>query len=119
MNRFSMTNALFPRKVSGIALALISAVVLLSASVFAQGNLSKLATRARDSSCAAPKLIQPEELTRILQSPKGERPLIFQVGYRVLYQQAHVPHSEYIGPASEPEGIQRLRQRVQGLPRGQ
>jgi thiosulfate/3-mercaptopyruvate sulfurtransferase len=54
-----------------------------------------------------------------VQSPKGFRPLIFQVGYRVLYQQAHIPHSEYIGPASQPEGIQHLRQRVQDLPRTQ
>lgn len=54
-----------------------------------------------------------------MQSPKGIRPLIFQVGFRVLYLQAHIPNSEYIGPASEPEGIERLRQRVDALPRTQ
>jgi hypothetical protein len=37
----------------------------------------------------------------------------------VFFISRRVPHSEYIGPASEPEGIQRLRQRVQGLPRTQ
>ena len=55
----------------------------------------------------------------MVESPRDARPLIFHVGYRVLYLQAHVPNSEYIGPASERQGIQHLRQRVQGLPRTQ
>jgi len=120
MNQFSMTSALFVRHaVSQIAVALTFVVALVSAPVCAQGVSPKSKTTADESSRSAAKLIQPEELARIVQSPKGDRPLIFHVGYRVLYQQAHVPHSEYIGPASEPEGIQRLRQRVQGLPRTQ
>jgi len=100
-----------------MAVALTFVVALVTAPLFAQGVSSK--TTADESSGSAPELIQPDELVKIVQSPKGARPLIFQVGFRVLYQQAHVPHSEYIGPASEPEGIQRLRQRVQGLPRTQ
>jgi thiosulfate/3-mercaptopyruvate sulfurtransferase len=119
MNQFSIASAPFPRTVSRIAVALIFVVVLVSASVFAQDNSSKSKTRAGDSSSAAPKLIQPEELASIVQTPKGNRPLIFYVGYRILYLQAHIPFSEYIGPASEPEGIQRLRQRIQGLPHTQ
>ena len=115
-----MTSALFPRRTdSRIAVALTFVVVLVSAPVFAQAVSSKSKTRAGESSSSAPKLIQPEELVRILLSPKGGMPLIFHVGYRVLYLQAHVPHSQYIGPASEAEGIQRLRQRVQALSRTQ
>lgn len=119
MNQLSMTSALFPRTVGRIAVALTFVVALVSAPAFAQARSSKSKATAGESSNAAPKLIQPEELARIVQSPKGARPLIFQVGFRVLYLQAHIPHSEYIGPASEPAGIQRLRQRVQGLPRTQ
>ena len=119
MNQSSMTNALsLHRTVSRIAVGL-TLVALVSASVFAQDVSSKSKTTADESSSAAPKLIQPEELAKIVQSPKSGSPLIFHVGYRVLYLQAHIPHSEYIGPASEPEGVQRLRQRVQGLPRTQ
>lgn len=118
MNQFSMTSALFPRTVR-IAVALMFVVALVSAPVFAQGVSSKSKTEAGEAPSAKPKLIQPEELARILQSQKGGSPLILHVGYRVLYLQAHVPHSEYIGPASEPEGIQRLRQRVQALSRTQ
>ena len=117
MNQSSMTNA--PRTAGRIALALSFAVLLASAPAFAQAGPSKAKAMADNSSPAAPTLIQPEELARTVQSPKGVRPLIFQVGFRVLYVQAHIPDSEYIGPASEPEAIQRLRQRVRGLPRTQ
>ncbi|HXY49599.1 MAG TPA: rhodanese-like domain-containing protein [Terriglobales bacterium] len=63
------------------------------------------------------QLVQPEELAKILQSPKGERPLLIQVGSHVLYEQAHIPGSEYIGPASREVGLGELRKRVQSLPR--
>jgi thiosulfate/3-mercaptopyruvate sulfurtransferase len=118
MNQFSMTSALFPRTVSQIAVGLTFVVGLLSSPVLPLG-VSISQTTSGESSGVTPKLIQPEELARILQSPKGNKLLIFHVGYHVLYQQAHVPHSKYIGPASEPEGIQRLRQRVQAVPRTQ
>jgi thiosulfate/3-mercaptopyruvate sulfurtransferase len=62
-------------------------------------------------------LINPDALAKLLQSSKGEKPLIIQVGFHVLYQQAHIPGSEYIGPASDPSGLQRLRTRVNSLPR--
>ena len=117
MNPSSVTNA--PGRASRIAAALIFVVALASAPVFAQAGPSKSEAAGHNSPNAAPKLIQPEELARIVQSPKALRPLIIHVGFRVLYVQAHIPDSEYIGPASEPEAIQRLRQRVQGLPRTQ
>jgi rhodanese-related sulfurtransferase len=63
------------------------------------------------------RLIQASDLVTILKSPKGEKPLIIQVGSRVLYTQAHIPGSEYIGPASSPDGLQQLRKRVGPLPR--
>lgn len=116
MSQFSTTTALFPPTVRRVAAVLTLVIVPMSAPLFAQGVSSKLKKTAGEPSSAEPKLIQPEDLARILQSAKGDRPLILHVGYRVLYVQAHIPNSEYIGPASEPEGIQRLRQRVQGVP---
>jgi hypothetical protein len=53
----------------------------------------------------------------ILQSAKSEKPLMIQVGSHVLYTQAHIPGSEYIGPASSETGLQSLRKRVESLPR--
>jgi thiosulfate/3-mercaptopyruvate sulfurtransferase len=63
------------------------------------------------------RLIQPEELVKLLQSSTGERPLLIQVGSHVLFSQAHIPGAEYIGPASTVGGLQQLRQRVESLPR--
>jgi len=63
------------------------------------------------------QLIKPEELVKVLQSSKSERPLLIQVGSHVLYSQAHIPGSEYIGPASGESGLQQLRKRVEPLPR--
>jgi thiosulfate/3-mercaptopyruvate sulfurtransferase len=65
----------------------------------------------------ASRLINPDELVKILQSAKSEKPLMIQVGSHVLYTQAHIPGSEYIGPASSETGVQSLRKRVESLPR--
>jgi thiosulfate/3-mercaptopyruvate sulfurtransferase len=69
------------------------------------------------TSLPSSRLINPEELAKILQSSKGEKPLMIQVGSHVLYQQAHIPGSEYIGPASSDSGLQSLHKRVESLPR--
>jgi rhodanese-related sulfurtransferase len=61
--------------------------------------------------------ITPEELLKLLQSSAKEKPLMIQVGSHVLYAQAHIPASEYIGPASSELGLQQLRNRVESLPR--
>jgi len=69
------------------------------------------------SSIPASRLINPDELVKVLQSSKGEKPLMIQVGSHVLYEQAHIPGSEYIGPASSESGLQQLRKRVESLSR--
>ncbi len=63
------------------------------------------------------RLINPEDLVKVLQSSKGEKPLLIQVGSHVLYSQAHIPGSEYIGPANSDAAVQQLRKRVESLPR--
>lgn len=80
---------------------------------------SKTPVAATELSSSASQLIQPEELARIVQSSKEPKPLILYVGFHVLYLQAHIPRSEYIGPASETDGDQQLRKRIQGLRRTQ
>ena len=82
--------------------------------------LALIATAAfayQASTIASSHLINPEELVTILQSPKAEKPLLIHVGFHVLYLQAHIPGSEYIGPASDPAALQKLRARVESLPR--
>ncbi len=62
-------------------------------------------------------LIQPAELAKILQSSARDRPIIIQVGSRVLFEEAHIPGAEYVGPASSAEGREKLRQRLQSVSR--
>ena len=77
--------------------------------------LSALAYQA--STIPSSRLLNPDELVKVLQSSTGEKPLIIQVGSHVLYTQAHIPGSEYIGPATSESGVQQLRKRVEALPR--
>jgi thiosulfate/3-mercaptopyruvate sulfurtransferase len=78
-------------------------------------GLSAFAYQA--STIEAAHYIEPEALAKILQSPKGEKPLLIQVGFHVLYLQGHIPGSEYIGPATDAATLKKLRDRVQSLPR--
>jgi rhodanese-related sulfurtransferase len=70
------------------------------------------ATSRKDS-----QFIEPQDLAQILRQPDGEKPLMVQVGFHILYTQGHIPGSEYLGPASKDEGLQQLRQRMKSVPR--
>ena len=63
------------------------------------------------------QLINPEALVNILQSPKTEKPLILNIGPHLLYMQAHIPGSEYIGSSSDSQGMESLLRRVKPLRR--
>jgi thiosulfate/3-mercaptopyruvate sulfurtransferase len=62
------------------------------------------------------QLNEPEELVKVLTA-KANKPLLIHVGFHVLYLQAHIPNSEYIGPASDSAALEKLRTRVKSLPR--
>ena len=64
----------------------------------------------------ATHLVQPSALAQSLASGT-EQPLIFQVGSRMLFAQAHIPGSVYVGAAGQPEGLHALEQRVRALKR--
>lgn len=62
-------------------------------------------------------LIQPQQLDSMLLEKSAARPLILQVGSRLMFDQAHIPGSEYAGPGSQPSGLDLLRSRVANLNR--
>jgi len=97
----------FPAKFGQMLLSLGAVAIALASTVLAY----------QASLIPSSRLMNPDELVKILQSSKSEKPLMIQVGSHVLYTQAHIPGSEYIGPASGESGLQQLRQRVQSLPR--
>lgn len=78
--------------------------------------LAALAFAYQASLIPSARLINPDELAKLL---KSEKPLVIQVGSHVLYSQAHIPGSEYIGPASSEAGLEALRRRVKPLARNQ
>jgi len=71
---------------------------------------------AQWSSIAPGRLINPEDLVKILKEGK-QKPLVLQVGSHMLFVQAHIPGSEYAGPAANAAGLQQLRKRVESLPK--
>jgi rhodanese-related sulfurtransferase len=79
--------------------------------------LLSTAAAAQATSIPSERLIQPENLVKLLQTSGKEKPLMIQVGSHVLFSQAHIPGSEYIGAASSESGLQQLRKRVESLPR--
>jgi thiosulfate/3-mercaptopyruvate sulfurtransferase len=68
------------------------------------------------SSIPSHRLMNPEDLVKLLQSGKA-KPLMLQVGSRMLFLQAHIPGSAYAGAAASDAGLEQLRTRVEPLPR--
>ena len=95
----------------GIVPPLMGAVPAGLMSAASQGELTGA------SSVNAADLISVEDLVKILQSSEGKRPLLIYVGFHSLYTQAHIPRSEFFGPASNEAVMQQLRKRVEGLSR--
>lgn len=90
------------------------------------GCLGAAGLAATPAHCATPvaagtipsdALIRPAEFAAGLESPTARRPLILHVGFRKLFDQAHIPGSEYAGPASDGGGLDALRARVAALPK--
>jgi thiosulfate/3-mercaptopyruvate sulfurtransferase len=84
------------------------------------------ATQAQSSDAPSPSsassipeshLIQAEALVRMLKTGEKEKPLILQVGSRVMFSQVHIPGAEYAGPGSQASGIQSLESVVTSLPK--
>ncbi len=53
--------------------------------------------------------ISPAELAKKLSGPAAGRPVVLQVGFKVLYEGGHVPGAIFAGPASTAEGAARLK----------
>ena len=71
-----------------------------------------------DTSIAA-HVIQPEQLALELHYPAPRRPVVLQVGFKVLYRSGHVAGSRYVGPGSKPEGLAALGKALGALPKQQ
>lgn len=79
-------------------------------------NQAPASTPTKAAAPADIPTVQPAELADLLSKP-GDKPLLLHVGFNKLYQQAHIPGSEYLGPTSETDALTRLEQRVASTPR--
>lgn len=105
-----------------IAACLLAGLPILCANTEAQQTTAALQTQltpSADAEIPAAQLLRPEELMQILSSAGKDRPLILQIGSHVLYAEAHVPGSEYVGAAGNGAGLQALRERVKELRKDQ
>jgi thiosulfate/3-mercaptopyruvate sulfurtransferase len=61
------------------------------------------------SSVPQAQLMQPAELVKLLKGTGADRPVVFQVGSFVMFQQAHIPNAGFAGPTSQPNGLTLLK----------
>ncbi len=99
-----------------------SAIVAILATAFVSGSLqlrAQFTPTATASAFSIPEAqwLKAEALLHLQQIKGADKPLILQVGSHMLFAQAHIPGSEYVGPGSQPTGIQELQTRVSALSR--
>jgi hypothetical protein len=103
-----------PRASRKLLVRLSILITVVAAVVFAaaQGP-AKPAGAVDDLPLGSPQVIQPEELAQAMKAQ--DKPVLFYVGPRAFYLQAHIPGSENIGPVGKPEGMEKLRSRIAPL----
>ena len=113
-----MKYSVTPRLRSALGLATLALVVAFCASS-CQAQFTSSPADASALSVPQAQLIQAEALAGLLKSPIPSKPLMLQVGSRVLFAESHIPGSEYVGPGSQPSGLQALQSRVASVSRKQ
>jgi hypothetical protein len=97
--------------------ALVLFALALGAFTTLPGRAQPAAQAVSALTIPAAQLVQPEELNKLLQKPQTLKPLILQVGSRVMFDESHIAGAEYAGPGSHDEGLQTLKNRVSSLSR--
>jgi thiosulfate/3-mercaptopyruvate sulfurtransferase len=104
------------KRVALLALSASLAIAMVAVPL-SRAQVSSAPTSASAASIPESQLMQPEALVRLLKPGVKEKPLILQVGSRVLFGQAHIPAAEYAGPGSQASGIESLESVVSALPK--
>lgn len=77
--------------------------------------LAQAAKAAATDAVPASALVQPAELVELLKASTPPMPL--HVGFKTLYDQAHIPGSPYAGPGNTEAGLANLKAQVASLPK--
>ena len=94
----------------------MSVIVCIVASLFCFAASAVGADPKPASSIPSSVLIQPAELAAALAGD-AKKPLLLSVGFRNLFEQAHIPGAEYIGAGRDSGALAKLRDRVSQLPK--
>jgi thiosulfate/3-mercaptopyruvate sulfurtransferase len=105
------------KPIAVVFILVIVGVALIATGTAQSHGSAKAGASYQSSFLGGMQIITPEDLVKLLQNPKATKPLILNVGPRVLYDQAHIPGAEYIGATYEPQAVEALRARVKSLPR--
>jgi len=76
--------------------------------------LASAARAAATDAVPAGALLEPAELADMLKG--AAPPVALHVGFKTLYDQAHIPGSPYAGPGNSEAGLANLKSQVAGLP---
>lgn len=88
--------------------------MILAACMLMVASDAALAAAPADSIPAA-QLVQPADWAAKVKDGSAAATLTLHVGFKTMYDQAHIPGSEYAGPGNTGAGLQVLRDRVAGL----
>jgi hypothetical protein len=95
-------------------IAALAMVLGAHAQMRAQGPMGT-ASASNAFSIPGSQQLQPEELNRLLETKGANKPLMLQVGSHLLFAEAHIAGSEYVGPGSQAAGLDLLKNRVAQL----
>jgi len=101
------------RTIHGFQRALAAFLAICSLAL--AGQLAPAAQPA--SSIPEESLVQPAQWAAKLKDGSASKTLMLHVGFKTMFDQAHIPGSEYAGPGNTGAGLQVLRDRVASLDR--
>lgn len=96
-----------------VAFTVLAMIVVLAASLSTFASHSD----ANKDPWSASQTVEPSALAAEISSAKSAKPTIVYVGFRPLYEGAHIPGASYHGATGKPEGLADLKAFAQPLPR--
>jgi thiosulfate/3-mercaptopyruvate sulfurtransferase len=90
-----------------------TAMILAACMLMVVAGATLAATPA--DSIPAAQLVQPADWAAKVKDGSAAGTLTLHVGFKTMYDQAHIPGSEYAGPGNTGAGLQVLRDRVADL----
>lgn len=110
-----MRRGYFTRTIPFAALALLT--ILFTAPQSRAQFAGNAVTSASAFSIPQAQLIQAEALNALLQTKGTGKPLVLQVGSRIMFAEAHIAGSIYAGPGAQAAGLQLLESKVASTPK--